>query len=225
MADYTERQLRAKEEFFRERGGWKWNDTWETMLHLNHDILAGYSRMSSIPHRRGGISPKEKELIYVAIDNAITHYYTPGFRSHLRHGMCDLGATAGELMEVFALTSTLGTGTYTEGIPILAEELERRGRERAVQLSEAQEIQRERFIKMYGYWNETLEEILAMDEEMFACYLDYMEASTVGNALDDRMRELICIAVHASPTALNREAMRAHIRRALDIGVPVEDIL
>ena len=68
-----------------------------------------------------------KELIYVAIDNAITHYYTPGMVSHLKHGMNDLGCTKEELMEVFAITSTIGTPTFTVGVPILREALRQRG--------------------------------------------------------------------------------------------------
>lgn len=225
MAKNAERQIQVKEQFFKERGKWKWNDTWETILDFNPEILAAYSGMSSVPHRKGGISPKIKELIYVAIDNAITHYYTPGFLSHLRHGMCDLGATPEELIEVFAICSTLGTSTYLVGIPILCEELQKRGWERGELTTESQKALKKRFVDKYGYWNAVMQDILLMDEEMLAGYMDYIEAAGSGKALDDKTRELIYIAINASPTALNQEALRIHIQKALELGIPGDDIV
>jgi alkylhydroperoxidase/carboxymuconolactone decarboxylase family protein YurZ len=223
---YTEKQRRIKEQFYADRGKWKWNDTWETILSLNEDILSAYSAMSSVPHKKGHIAPKTKELIYVAIDNAITHYHTPGMISHLRHGMEDLGATKEELMEVFAISSTIGIPTYTVGVPILVEELKRRGVDIAAQeLTCHQKELKERFIKDNGYWSYDLDSILKLDTEMFEGFLDYVDASITHGVLDPQTKELIYIAVNASPTALNTEAIKVHIRKALKLNVPKEAIL
>jgi alkylhydroperoxidase/carboxymuconolactone decarboxylase family protein YurZ len=224
-AEYTEKQIRIKEQFYADRGKWKWNDTWETILHLNEDILSAYSSMSSVPHKKGNIDPKTKGLIYVAIDNAITHYYTPGFMSHLRHGMRDLGATKEELMEVFVIASTIGVPTYTVGVPILVEKLKKYGIDiPAAELTEKQKELKERFIKSNGYWSYDMDSILKLDTEMFEGFLDYVAASEHG-ALDPQTRELIYIAVNASPTALNEAAMELHIEKALEIGVTAEQII
>lgn len=226
MAEYTENQLHIKQQFYADRGEWKWNDTWATILHLNEEILSAYSSMSSVPHKKGNIDLKTKELIYVAIDNAITHYYTPGFMSHLRHGMNDLGATKEELMEVFVITSTIGTPTYTVGIPILREKLKERGIDIAAEeLTEHQKELKKRFIKTNSFWSYDMDSILKLDTEMFEGYLDYVEASASKGALDERTRELVYIAVNASPTALNKEAMALHIEKALKIGVTKEEIV
>lgn len=223
---YTEKQKEIKEQFYKDRGKWKWNDTWETILHLNADILSAYSTMSSVPHKKGRIDLKTKELIYVAIDNAITHYYTPGFKSHLRHGMVDLGATKEELMEVFAITSTIGVPTYTVGVPILVEQLKLQGVDIAAQeLTQKQKTLKERFIKENGYWSYDLDSTLKLDEEMFESFLDYVDASITKGVLDAKTRELIYIAANASPTALNADAMKLHIRKAYEAGVTTEEIM
>lgn len=223
---YTEKMTQIKEQFYADRGKWKWNDTWETILHLNADILSAYSTMSSVPHKKGHLSLKTKELIYVAIDNAITHYYTPGMTSHLRHGMYDLEATKEEYMEVFAITSTIGVPTYTKYIPVLVEELKAVGVDIQSQKLDCHQTElKERFEKMYGYWNEMLSSSLKLDVEMFESYLDYVDASVTHGVLDEKTKELIYIAVNSSPTALNTEATQIHIRKALEIGVTKEEIV
>ena len=68
---YDEKQLRIRQQFYDDRGKWKWNDTWATILALNPDIMSAYSSMSSVPHKKGRLSLKVKELIYVAIDKDV----------------------------------------------------------------------------------------------------------------------------------------------------------
>lgn len=223
---YTEKMQQIKEQFYADRGKWKWNDTWETILHLNPDILSAYSTMSSVPHKKCYLDPKTKELIYCAIDNAITHYYTPGFMSHLRHGMHDLGATKEEMMEVFAITSTIGLPTYTVGIPMLVDALKEAGTDiDAQELNEKQQELKDRFVKENGYWREDLEQSLKLDPEMFEGFLDYVKAFEEHGVLDAKTKELVYIAVNASPTAVNKEAMQLHIKKALEVGVSKEEII
>lgn len=223
--NYNEKQLRIQQQFYDDRGKWKWNDTWATILALNPDIMSAYSTMSSIAHKKCYLSPKVKELIYVAIDNAITHYYTPGMISHLKHGMNDLGCTKEELMEVFAITSTIGTSAFTVGVPILREVLRERGTDlSARELTDRQKQLKKRWIEINGFWNYDMDSILKLDEDMLEGYMNYASASASG-ALDPQTRELIYIAVNASPTALNTFSMELHMRKALDAGVTVEQIM
>ena len=53
MQAYTDKQQRIKEQFCLERGKWKWNASWETILSLNEDLLSAYSKLSSVPHKKG----------------------------------------------------------------------------------------------------------------------------------------------------------------------------
>lgn len=107
-----------KEAFIRNRG-W-WSDFLETMLALSPDLLSTYVDYSSIPWQNNHIEPKVKELIYIAIDSQTTHLYEVGMRHHVRNAL-KLGATAEELVEVFALISTLGFHTMTTAVPLLAD--------------------------------------------------------------------------------------------------------
>lgn len=223
--NYNEKQLKIQQQFYDDRGKWKWNDTWATILALNPDLMSAYSTMSSIAHKKCNLSSHVKELIYVAIDNAITHYYTPGFMSHLAHGMNDLGCTKEELMEVFAITSTIGTPTFTVGVPILRNVLLQRGIDiSAEELTDRQKALKEHWIEVNGFWNYDMDSILKLDTDMFEGYMNYAAASG-GGALDPQTRELVYIAVNASPTALNTFSMELHIKKALDLGVTVDQIM
>ena len=223
--ELTEKQIAAREKFYADRGKWKWNDTWQTMLELNEDVLSAYSTMSSIAHKKSYLTAREKELVYCAIDGAITQLYIPGMINHIRHAVLDVGVTGEELMEAFVIASSIGAAAFTETVPILVEELGRRGMDIPfAALTEEQEALKKRFVAKYGWWSYKMDSILKLDRDMFAAYLDYIEASEHG-ALTERERELVYIGVNASPTSLNNENTAIHIRKALDLGVTAEEIM
>jgi alkylhydroperoxidase/carboxymuconolactone decarboxylase family protein YurZ len=117
-----EHEARLKAEFEARRG--YWNAFWDGLLELDADFFEAYLDFSSLPWTRGVLEPKVKELIYTAFDASATHMYVPGLRQHIENAI-GYGATAGEIMEVFELASTLGIKACTLGVPILLEELER----------------------------------------------------------------------------------------------------
>lgn len=223
--NYTEKQKKARAQFEADRGKWKWSDTWETILEMNPDILEAYSIMSSVPHKKGYLSAKMKEMIYVAIDGAITELYLPGLSSHLKHGL-DIGVTKEEMLEVLAITSTTGAATYSVGIPLLVNQLKECGIDvEAQELSDSQKQLKERFVRENGYWNDTLENTVKLDEEMLESFMNYTKAALEGGVLDEKTRELIYIAANAAPTSLNKEAIEVHIRKALQAGATKEEII
>jgi alkylhydroperoxidase/carboxymuconolactone decarboxylase family protein YurZ len=128
----SERQQRLKSDFEAKRG--YWNDFWDGLLDLDPDFFEAYLGFSSVPWTRGVLEPKVKELIYTAFDVSATHLYVPGLRQHLQNAV-SLGATPGEIMEVFELASGLGIKTCAVGVPILLEELERVGVDHAAHVS------------------------------------------------------------------------------------------
>ena len=181
---YTERQQQVKDAFIEARGAWKWNDTWETILELNPEILDAYSTLSGLPHRRSYLGKKTTGMILVAIDGACTHLHIPGMRNHLRHGLEDLGITPAEFLEAMAIATTLGVTTYTAGLPILTEELKKRGIDRGdMPLTAEQERQKQAFISQNGHWNDLLERCLRLDPEYLSCYGSYLSAISRGGAL------------------------------------------
>jgi alkylhydroperoxidase/carboxymuconolactone decarboxylase family protein YurZ len=117
--EISEREAELKEEFIRVRG--YWSPLWDGVLALDPDFFEAYFRFSAVPFRDGGLSPKVRELIYVAIDASTTHLFEPGIRIHIRNAL-QHGATAAEIMEVLELVSVLGVHTVVVGVPVLVEE-------------------------------------------------------------------------------------------------------
>src|SRR5215213_8071721 len=139
-----ERQRRIREEFIDARG--YWNAFWDGLLQLDPHFFESYLQFSGVPWKKGTLSPKFKELVYIAIDAATTHLYEPGLRQHIQNALRH-GATSDEIMEVYELVSVLGIHACTLGVPVLLEELELAGADGVPNgLTEAQERMKQDFI-------------------------------------------------------------------------------
>lgn len=122
MASLSPEQETLRTKFIEERG--YWNEFWDGLLMLDPEFFLAYLNFSAVPWRSGVLSPKVKELIYIAIDAATTHLYAPGLRQHIQNAVRH-GATRAEVMEVLELVSVLGIHACTLGVPILIEEFDR----------------------------------------------------------------------------------------------------
>lgn len=100
-----------------------WNVLWDQMRELDPEFMEAYLAFRSVPHRKGPLPPKVKELIMVAINAATTHLYAPGARRHMRNAIRH-GATGEEILEVLQLTTVMGIHSCNMAIPILMEEIE-----------------------------------------------------------------------------------------------------
>lgn len=223
MSDFTPRQQALKERFTKERG--YWSPIWEDLLRSDEDFFEAYLNFSAVPWKNGPLSPKEKELIYVAIDAATTHLYEPGLRIHIRNAL-KYGATKEEILEVFQLVSVLGIHTCTLGVPVLVDELHQVGQTIAdSNLTERQQQLKERFQQERGYWAPLWDELLQLDPDFFEAYLNFSAVPWNKGSLSPKMRELIYIAIDASTTHLYEPGLRVHIRNALKYGATKEEIL
>jgi alkylhydroperoxidase/carboxymuconolactone decarboxylase family protein YurZ len=117
-APLSEYQEKVKAQFVEARG--YWHEFWDEMLELDPELFAAYTTFSSVPWNQGTLPPKVKELVYIAFDTAATHLYVKGLRQHIVNAV-DLGATAGEILEVMEIASVLGIHAVTLGAPILAD--------------------------------------------------------------------------------------------------------
>jgi alkylhydroperoxidase/carboxymuconolactone decarboxylase family protein YurZ len=113
-----ERRRGLKAEFVAVRG--YWSELFDGVLALDPDFFEAFLRLAAVPWRGGVLEPKVRELVHVAIASACTHLHEPGLRIHIRNALAR-GATAGEVMEVFQLTSVLGVHSCTIGVPLLLE--------------------------------------------------------------------------------------------------------
>jgi alkylhydroperoxidase/carboxymuconolactone decarboxylase family protein YurZ len=123
-----ERRAELKAEFERRRGFWA--PVWDHVLDADPEYFKAYLEFSSVPWENGVLEPKVRELIYIAVDAAVTHMHPIGTRQHIRNALRH-GATKEEIMEVLELISVLGFHSVGMGLPILQEELEKAGGEDA----------------------------------------------------------------------------------------------
>ncbi len=97
-----------------------WNPLWDQLAQLDPEFMEAYLAFRSVPHRKGPLAPKFKELVLVAINAATTHLYAPGVRRHMRNAL-EAGATLEEALEVIQLTTVMGIHSCNLAVPILVE--------------------------------------------------------------------------------------------------------
>lgn len=75
-----------------------------------------------------------------------------------------------------------------------------------------------------GQWNPDWDAMAALDPAWTEQFMRMVAMPLNSGALDARTFELVAIAVDASVTHMFAPGVQRHIRRALDIGVSVEEI-
>jgi alkylhydroperoxidase/carboxymuconolactone decarboxylase family protein YurZ len=103
----------------------QWNPAWDAFLEIAPAWTEAIIAASLPVYASGVLSPKLAELLSIAVDASITHMYAPGTRRHIQSAL-KLGATIEEIMEVLKICVTQGLQASNLGVPILAEELQRK---------------------------------------------------------------------------------------------------
>jgi len=222
---FDEKQERLKAEFVAARGYWA--PIWDEVLRVSPAYFEAFMKLSSVPAKTGSLSPKVRELIYIAIDASTTHLHQPGLRIHIPKAL-EVGATKGEIMEVLELTSVLGVHTITFGLPILIDEARKAGRASEVAmapLTEAQEELKKAFTENRGYWSPLWDGLIRLSPEFFEAYMEFSSVPWTTGTLDPKIRELIYIAIDSATTHMYEPGLRVHIQNALRYGATVAEIL
>jgi alkylhydroperoxidase/carboxymuconolactone decarboxylase family protein YurZ len=102
----------------------QWNVAWDPFVELDPVWTDEFMATAVAIYGNGTFTPKEVELLSIALDASYTHKYAPGTRRHIK-GALKAGATMEEIMEVLKLCVVQGVQACNLGVPILAEELER----------------------------------------------------------------------------------------------------
>jgi alkylhydroperoxidase/carboxymuconolactone decarboxylase family protein YurZ len=103
----------------------QWNTAWNPFYELSPGWTDDFFAFGNIIYKRGIFTPRFIELVSIAMDASVTHMYAPGTRRHIK-GALKAGATPEEIMTVLQLCVSMGVQSCAKGIPILAEELEKR---------------------------------------------------------------------------------------------------
>lgn len=219
----SERQQRVKERFIAERGFWD-EAVWASVLEYDVDLLDAYIDWSSVPWRKGHLEPKVKEFLYLAMDASTTHLYHAGIRVHMVNAIAH-GATRDEVLELLQIVAEIGLGTLTESVPIILDEVARGGGGPVVTAGEVADDLRERFVDLRGYWDESLQLVAENDPEFLEGFLHFTSVPWRKGSLSPKVKELIYLGISASPTHLNRQAIRRHVRGALVHGASTAELL
>jgi alkylhydroperoxidase/carboxymuconolactone decarboxylase family protein YurZ len=103
----------------------QWNGAWDSFFNLDPEWTEEFIAAGIPIYADGTLDPKLAELLSVALDASYTHMYAPGTRRHIKTAL-KLGATMEEIVEVLKLCVIQGVQAMNLGVPILAEEIDRR---------------------------------------------------------------------------------------------------
>ncbi len=104
----------------------QWNSAWDPFYELDPAWTDEFMAAGIGIYSSGVLPARDIELLSVAFDASYTHMYAPGTRRHIRNAL-KAGASVQEVMEVLKLCVVQGMQACNMGVPILKEELTRRG--------------------------------------------------------------------------------------------------
>lgn len=209
----------VREEFTRRRG--HWNSDWQAMLDYSPAYVAAYLNFSAYVADRGTLSPRFRELLYVATNCTPTHMFEKGLRNHARQALA-LGATVDELMSVVATVSAMGFYAYVLTAKAIAEVSPP-----AASHDAAATEARAAHAWLFGEVHPDFDLGIQLDPSFHKCWLDFAAAPLRGSRAVLSLKEahLISLAVHAQCTQLNPDGVRQHARAALAHGASTEEVL
>jgi alkylhydroperoxidase/carboxymuconolactone decarboxylase family protein YurZ len=181
--------------------------------------------LTSVPGDRGALTDLEQALIGVAVTGNPASPHPGKLHSYARQALA-AGGTREQIMDALQLASVLGIHSLTVGIPAVADVLRSRGANPADKPLDAGQLAlKADFESRRGYWHESWDDMLALDPEMFAAYLEYSALPAERGTLEPGLRELIYIAIDAVCTHLYVPGIQLHTVNALGLGVSPEKII
>lgn len=114
----SEQQLKA---LYIERFG-VWTEGHQQFLLLSPDYFRPYLDVISVPALSSALGRKDKALIMVAANAAVTHLNETGIRASIMAALA-MGCSAAEIAQVIRRVSSLGMHSCMVGFPILYSEL------------------------------------------------------------------------------------------------------
>jgi alkylhydroperoxidase/carboxymuconolactone decarboxylase family protein YurZ len=217
----------AVREAFRRRRG-HWNDDWEAMLGYSPAYVAAYLEFSAYVADRGTLTPKFRELVYVATNCTPTHMFEKGLRNHARQAL-ELGATPAELFSVVATVSAIGIYSYllvAESVAALVPGAAGNADTAAVDRVKADHAALFGTV-MAGVAPGIELAGIELDSDFYASWLNFAAAPIRGPraALSVKDAHLIALAVHAQCTQLNAASVHQHAAAALAHGASADEVL
>lgn len=191
---------------------------------MGAEYASAFRDLERAAHRRNALTEAERELVLLAVTSAIHLNDADATRTHIRNAL-RAGASSSDVRA--AMSMGLGVHTITQCVPVLLDELAATGVDVAIPTDDELTPSEREFKTEYehkrGYWYPGWNRMLRVDPEYLRAYLEISSVRPPG--WSPRMRELTNIAVDAATTHLYLSGVRVHIRNALEIGIPADEIL
>jgi alkylhydroperoxidase/carboxymuconolactone decarboxylase family protein YurZ len=224
MASEAERG-RIREDFRKRRG--YWNDDWERLLQINPAYVEGFLNLSAYTYEHGTLSPKTRELVYLATNCSPTHFFERGVRQHGRLAI-EYGATLPELIAVAMMVSTVGIQTYLLAAAALEEIMPGAAPGAAPDAAHAAHVAtvRARHLAMLGQALPEVECAIRTDPLFYDVWLDFAAVSLAPDSpLSPKDAHLVALAAYAQCTQLSGPGVRQHMRAALANGATPAEVI
>jgi alkylhydroperoxidase/carboxymuconolactone decarboxylase family protein YurZ len=220
MVSEAER-TRIREDFKGRRG--YWNDDWERLLHISPAYVAGFLNLSAYTYERGKLSPKTRELVYLATNCSPTHFFERGVRQHARLAIAH-GASLPELIAVAMMVSTVGIQTYLLAAAAL-EEIVPGAAPDATHAAHISAV-RARHLALLGKALPEVERAISTDPRFYEVWLDFAAVPLAHDSpLSPKDAHLVALAAYAQCTQLSGPGVRQHMFAALANGATPAEVI
>ncbi|MBS4751284.1 carboxymuconolactone decarboxylase family protein [Nocardioides sp. zg-ZUI104] len=213
---------RTRERFH--RAGVAWHPAFDLLGLEAPDFVDAFLDFSRSAAAGSALTPKDRQLIQVALAVATTHLDRDGAAVHIREA-ARLGATRAELVHVCQFSTLLGIHTMPLALSVLVEEAERAGHALDEEVSEEGTRAGERFVAHRGVLPEDLEPLLRLDPGFLDAYRTLSRTVVSAGLLEPKLVELIIVALDVSSTHLFAPGARLHVRNALAAGATISELM
>lgn len=182
-----------------------------------------------------GLDPLERELVTLAIASSTTALALDRMQSSMEAAL-GLGATPEQVVEVLLLVAPLGMHTLHEGIRELRPVLDRLAPDRLRQdLDDEQRALRDTFEGHSSYWERLdaqlpgfIDGLLRLSPTGYRAFFEFCAVAWKDGSLPALTRELVYLAIDATPTHRYGPGFRLHLDNAIRLGATrrqVHDVL
>ena len=172
------------------------------------------------------LEPRLKELILLAMHAAATSLNADAIGRQVQRVLA-AGGTHAEILDVLVTISSLANHALYSCVPVLEEELARRGESPAPDAGPhaSYEAAKQRFKAIRGFWNSERDPVGRLLPDYSIALMGIATEMWEKGPLTTRERELVAIGIDCTVTHSFLPGLRTHIRGALDAGATREEIL
>ncbi len=214
--------INALEQAYIEKtGGLALPSMWKTVLDNAPEYFPYILFNLSYPWENGSLTPKERELILIVVNAAISTLSVDGLKTHIPRAL-EFGASKAEILAALHLSSGVGFHTFSTNAPGFIRVMEERNlldeeSESAFELLKANFEGKPTLAPMAAFYR--------MDPEYAASLIDSFRRNNNLKVLSDRLIELMIIGYDSSCTLMMTSGAEIHIEAALDAGATRQDII